>query len=255
MLNIPFELRRTLLDYAQSKSPEESCGYLVRKDDDKLYFFPSPNIYHDPSWKDAKNERFAISAEAMASAENHGEVVALFHSHTFASIYNGKLDFSEADKVACEALGMPWVLAVLPQEDVKVLMPSGYRPPLMGRQFVYGAIDCYALVRDAFYEIGITLNDYPRGALGEWNDNPNWNFFEENFAKEGFLEVDRKDARKYDVLLMQVRSQKINHVGLMWEPSANVFIHHLIDRLSERSLWDGYWRSQTVKIVRHQSLF
>jgi proteasome lid subunit RPN8/RPN11 len=243
-------LKNQLIDYAISVCDRgEACGYIVRKDN-QMKFIPCENIHQEPF------ENFAIAAKDYAIADQEGELVAVFHSHVEATIHNGKMEFSQADRIACEESGLMWVLAILPFGELKFTAPSGYMPPLIGREFCYGISDCYSLVRDIYRDIGIQLNNYPRGYLDEWNTVPDWDMYEENFAKEGFIEVDKYGKlQKYDVLLMQIQSQKINHVAVMWDCDRNVFIHHLIDRLSEESIYGGYWQRCTIKIVRHSSLF
>lgn len=241
-------LRRTLIDYAVSAYPLEACGLIVQNQSG-YEFVAIKNIHDSP------RDNFAISSNDYARASIRGEITAVFHSHVDASIYNGKLDFSEADRVACEHLGLPWVLVSLPSQEIKINNPCGYRLPLLGREFSYGVVDCYALIRDAFWDIGIELFNYKRDKLYEWNEDPAWNLYEDYFEKEGFLEIDTKDElRKYDLLLMKIQSDKINHGALIWEPDRNIFIHHLVDRLSELSVFGGYWRQVTAKICRHKHL-
>ena len=241
------DFKTQLINFAWNQYPNEACGLFVDVQGE-LMFVPCQNIHSSPKTD------FAISASEYAHASANCEVVAIFHSHTDASVYNGKLAFSEFDKVACEASNLPWVLMVLPQGNLEITHPSGYCPPLLGREFRYGILDCYTLIRDAFFEIGIVLKDYPRGEIGEWNTNPDWNFYEQNFANEGFIEIPvTEKLQKHDVLLMRINSSKLNHAGLMWEPDKNIFYHHLIDRLSDAAIYGGYWKP--AKIVRHKSLF
>jgi proteasome lid subunit RPN8/RPN11 len=239
-----------LTAHAIAYLPNESCGYIIRDRTSLAYLFvPCDNIHQEPI------DNFAISEFDYTKADKLGEIVALFHSHVKATIENGKCDFSSADRVACEQSDIDWILCTLPQQEIKILRPSGYKLPLLEREFVYGLTDCYALVRDAFAEIGIELSDYPRGNVGEWDGKADWNMFEDNFQSEDFVVIDKHSVlQKYDVLLMQIQSSKINHIGLMWEPDRNIFIHHLIDRLSELSIFGGFWERCTIKIVRHKNL-
>jgi proteasome lid subunit RPN8/RPN11 len=242
-------LKRTLLDICLNNQPYEACGFLIWQSS-KLTIFPCQNVHPDPL------NHFEISVNSYAAAAKKGQIAAIYHSHTYSSIQNGKLDFSQVDRAVCEASGLPWILLSLPQEEVKILYPIGYIPPYIDRPFSYGLLDCYALVRDVYkQDLNILLNDYPRGKEGEWNDNPSWNFFVENFAKEGFVECDRRaPLQKYDILLMQIGSAKLNHAAIVWEPERNIVLHHLAGRFSGYTVFGGS-SYRTGKLLRHKSKF
>lgn len=250
------EIRKQLLAYAESQSPNEACGLIYRDLWNNLAFHPTRNISPEPF------DSFAIDCQDYAQADRLGTVEFIFHSHTFANASNGKLDFSSADKQACKSFGIPWILLVLPQKEFKTLLPLDASTPLLGREWHWGNSDCYSLIRDTIFESGIYLNDYPRGDLevnGEyvWNVDPNWHPYEDYFEQEGFIEVPQHwQLKKYDLLLMSVESRfdKINHAGIVVEPDKNLFYHHVLGRLSESSVWGGYWQKVTRKIIRHKSL-
>jgi proteasome lid subunit RPN8/RPN11 len=242
-------LKRKLLDICINNQPNESCGFLV-KQSSNLIVYPCLNVHPDPL------NHFEISANSYAEASNQGEIAAIYHSHTYSSEQNGKVGFSQVDQAACEASGLPWVLLVLPQEELKTLYPTGYTLPYIDRPFVYGLLDCYALVRDVYkQDLNILLNDYPRGEEGEWNDKADWNFFVDNFAKEGFVECDRRaPLKKYDILLMQIGSAKLNHAAIVWEPERNIILHHLAGRFSGYTVFGGS-SYRIGKKLRHKSKF
>lgn len=242
-------LKNQLINYAYACYPHEMCGLIVKKYTGETIFYQTENIHQD------KNENFGISEIDYANADAMGEVIAIVHSHTDANLWNSKLSFSQADIAACNQSNMPWVLVVLPQEQIEVLNPTGIKIPLLGREFSYGILDCYSIIKDAFYEIGINLNNYPRGNLGEWIDNPDWNLYEESFEKENFVELPfASTLQKYDLLLMRTEGSKIHHAGVFWNEEKNTFVHHLTDRYSSEDFYGSYWRKVTVKKVRHESL-
>jgi len=64
---------------------------------------------------------------------------------------------------------------------------------------------------------------------------------------------------------MQVRAPVANHAGVLLgeaglseasdlSPVANGMIHHLYGRLSDRTVYGGYWRECTRLIVRHREM-
>jgi cell wall-associated NlpC family hydrolase len=132
--------------------------------------------------------------------------------------------------------------------------PTG-NAPFLERPWLYGIYDCYGLLRDYYRrEFSIELDDYDRGEEFEWKSSE-WRMFEKNFEGQGFREVGDGQARKGDMLLMQLQADFPNHVGVMHSPEQNVFYQHLLDRLSEASVYGGYWRKNTVKVLRHRELF
>src|SRR5699024_4319957 len=78
------------------------------------------------------------------------------------------------------------------------------RAPLIGRGFVHGVTDCYALVRDYYaIELGIALPDYPRD--WEWW-HKGGNLYLEGVASAGFARIEADDAQPGDMWFAQLRS-------------------------------------------------
>lgn len=244
-----------IIQSAVEEAPKELCGYLFR-DEEGLHFHRAENIIpYDKDKGFDPNEAFAIALEERALVESLGEIEAIVHSHTNANAFNGKLDFSAVDREACNRGDIPWLLVVLPDQEVRLLHPDAEeRHPLLGRPFHYGVFDCYSLIQDAMSEAGIFLGDYDRVLLSE-QQKPDWNLYVDNFEREGFIEVDRfSPLQKYDLLLMQIESTKVNHAGIMWESDRNLFYHHLVSRLSRSDVFGGYWDKVTTRVIRHRSM-
>lgn len=131
-----------------------------------------------------------------------GEVTAIVHSHP-----DELARASEADKVACEASGLPWLIVSVLKEDgvpvaseVNQIEPCGYEAPLIGRTFAHGVTDCFSLIVDYYKrELGIQLPNFERHD-NWWNDGHS-DLYTEGFEKAGFVQVDGP-PRKHDVLLM-----------------------------------------------------
>lgn len=183
-----------------------------------------------------------------------GEIVAVVHSHP-----DEAARASEADKVACEASGLPWyIVSVLPEDGIPVagevaqIEPCGYEAPLVGRHFTHGVLDCIQLVNDYYRrELGITLPDFERHD-GWWDDGHS-DLYTEGFPKAGFVPAEGP-IRKHDVILMQIRSKNRvpNHAAVYL--GDGWMLHHLYGRLSSRDLYAGQYLEYTRQIVRHRSL-
>lgn len=235
MTSLSLKLKRSIAAEAAKAAPHECCGFVVNGE-----LVPCENVHHDTL------HNFAIKAEDYVRAEGIGSIEAVYHSHV-----DGIRGFSQHDIKSCKQINLPWIVYHLPSSDFFYGDPTG-NAPYVGRQWIYGLNDCYALLRD-FYkrEFNIELDDFHRGDDGEWK-NPGWSMFLENYEQQGFREVGRAD-RKGDMVLMRMFAKQPNHVGVM-AGRRNIFYHHLSDRLSEQGVYGGYWEKVTVKVLRHKDV-
>ena len=145
------EINQSLaLAHAAKEFPREACGLLVIQKGREVYC-PCRNI-------GVGTDQFVIHPEDYVAAYRQGEIVGVFHSHP-----NLPPEPSQADRVACEATGLPWSIVSFPAGQWAQIKPVGYVAPLVGRQWAHGVLDCYALVRDWYaQERGIELPDFER---------------------------------------------------------------------------------------------
>ena len=224
-------------DHAEACYPNEACGLVVVVRG-KERFWPCRNIHPEP------DQFFAIDPADYAAAEQAGEITAIFHSHV-----NIPAAPSEADRVACEASGLPWFILSLPTLRWDGCEPCGWRPPLIGREHCWSVVDCWSLVRDWYeQEWAVSLIDLPRRS-GFWRDGID--LLGGNIAPAGFIEVPIGSPRQRgDVLLMQAGGSSVpNHVAL-WLGD-DMILHHAEGRLSSRDIYGGWYRKHTVKVVRY----
>ena len=123
---------------------------------------------------------------------------------------------------------------------------------MIGRQFHYGTVDCYSLVRDYYREeFGIELPNVAR-------PNDFWehgiDLYGKHYAKAGFqlLDLLPHDWQRGDVVLMAIMSEVPNHAGVIVEPGK--ILHHLYGRLSTIEDYKGIWRNTTVGVYRHKDV-
>jgi cell wall-associated NlpC family hydrolase len=129
--------------------------------------------------------------------------------------------------------------------------PTGYKAPLIGRQWVWGVSDCWTLVRDWYKEeLGLDLPDWNRPpSMMDFHQAP---WFEKYCSEAGFVDLGLSAPEYGDAILMQLDgSPGLNHVGVYL--GDQLFLHHLRGRLSSRDLWGGYYQKSTGLIVRHTS--
>lgn len=241
-IEIDDELRGELIAHAAVCAPREACGVIGRTLGGVLGYVRVPNISTD-------GDQFRMDPDWYALAEDaFDEVVAIAHSHP-----NASANPSMADRAQCERSGLPWVIVGWPSGAIKQLQPSGWLAPYTGRDFHHGVLDCYTLGQDWYLrELAIELPDVER-ADGWWEeraDHPAEDLYMQHFAKAGFVRV-FGEPQRHDGILMNVLSDKANHAAVYL--GNGVMLHHLHARLSEETVYGGYWQRHTMALVRHIS--
>ncbi|WP_321866765.1 C40 family peptidase [Paraburkholderia tropica] len=235
--------------HAIAEYPRECVGLVVLVQGSETYM-PCAN------WAATPSEQFVLAAKDYASAEDAGEIVALVHSHPGAAATP-----SAADKAVCEVSGIPvWVIVSvgvqgdgsIGVEDWFEFGPSNFIAPLIGRQFVHGVHDCYAIVRDWYrLERGVVLPDFER--RDAWWDDGASSLYLNNYRRAGFVDVGQGAVIEVgDVLLMQIRSKNNvpNHAGIYI--GNGQFLHHMYGRLSGRAVWGGMWAQCLRTVLRYE---
>ncbi len=228
------DLMAEILAHALAESPRECCGLIVNNT-----YIPCKNLAESPF------ENFILCPQDFAEAEDAGEVQTIVHSHPFANPAP-----SQADLVGLEASQLPWLI-VNPQTGSHTLThPTGYRAPLLGREFSYGVLDCYALGRDWYAERGIELPDFERSSFGWWDRGEN--LFLDGFRAAGFEKIALEDLRYGDAILMQITGSVPNHCAVYL--GDNLILHHLTKRLSAQDVYGGYYLKHTSHALRHKDM-
>lgn len=218
-------------EHAKKHFPVESCG-LVLIVNGKEKFWPCKNVSQ-------YGHNFIMDPEDYATGEDLGEVIAIWHSHCGLPPKP-----SEADLVSCERSGLEWYIYSTPMNSWYSFKPSGYKAPLIGRQYTYGVLDCYSLARDWYAEQGIILEDIERKE-GWWHRGET--MFEDNFRRLGFEETTELEPGVG--ILMQIKSPIINHSAIYL--GDDLILHHAFNRLSSRDVYGGMYKKNTVKLVRY----
>jgi len=209
--------KKEALAHAKLESPKESVGLLVNIRGKEKYI-PCRNLAI------TAHQCFILDPEDYVKASNLGDIVACIHSHP-KTLPNP----SEADKVSCEKSGLVWHIVNPESEDWAYLEPTGYKPPLLGRHWVWGVTDCWSLVRDWYKEEkNIELRDWERPLTPEmFLKDP---MFERCAWRTGFRKLrPEENLEKGDLLFMSIFGEGLNHVGIFLDGDV---LHHLTDRLS-----------------------
>ena len=223
-------------EHAKTCMPEEACG-LVYIYKGKTKYKPCKNISISPK------QTFIIDPKEYAKIEDKATIIAVFHSHPFEQPYP-----SAADKTICEKFKIPWYIYSVSLDKWYDFKPSGYKAPLVGREYTFGVHDCWSLIRDYFETINITLRDWDRPINPQdFTDNP---YFENCFVKTGFRELKpEENLKENDCLLFSLNSTGLNHIGVLLQNQ--MILHHIEGRLSSRDFYGEWLMKCTGKRIRY----
>ncbi|WP_440863210.1 C40 family peptidase [Symbiopectobacterium purcellii] len=223
-----------ILAHAEHVYPYEACGLIIQTGRKQRYV-RCRNQALEPE------EHFTMNPEDYAEAEDSGAIIAIVHSHPDATTQP-----SHVDQAECDVSQLPWVIASWPEGDIRTIMPAESIKPLLGRPFVHGIWDCYAIVRDWYLlERGITLPNFER-ADGWWNRSEN--LYMKHYAEAGFTAVSG-ELQPGDVIIMQVRASEPNHAGVY--VGNGEMLHHMYNQLSQKIPYGGYWFDRTITRLRY----
>ena len=209
--------KQDALVHAKDQDPKESCGLLLEIKGKEKYF-PCKNL------STYSQQCFIIDPNDFIKAEESGNILAVIHSHPVTPPIA-----SQADKISCENSELPWHIVNPKTEQWGYYEPSGYKPPLIGRHWVWGITDCWALVRDWYKETkGIVLRDWDRPTTPEeFIADP---MFERCAWRTGFRQLRPEEKlQNGDLLFMSIMATGLNHVAIFLDGDV---LHHLADRIS-----------------------
>jgi len=237
--NLTNSITATILEHAKETIDKEICGLIVVFKGREKYV-RCRNISETDS-----SDHFVIHPEDYAAAEDFGTITTVVHSHPRT---NPKP--SEADLVGIEKSGLPWLIVNPRTEQHTITKPTGYKAPLVGRPFVHGILDCYAIIKDYFKEnLSIEMPEYFR--QDDWWHNGQ-SLYRDNFEKAGFREVPMTALKVHDCFIICNGATEPNHAAVYIEEGK--ILHHVQGRLSSIDVFGGFWLKNTWKVVRHKDL-
>jgi cell wall-associated NlpC family hydrolase len=220
--------------------PREACGVVV----DGTYI-PCENTHPEP------HQNFRI--DPLVQVQHR--IQAVLHSHPYKSSDDTRFPpqwASQQDMQHWMGMGcIPWGIVACDGEGVSEMywLEDDLDKPLIGRTWTHATHDCYALVRDWFWqERQVKLPNYARG-MGWWNEREGDGMLVDNFMGAGFVPITPDQVTTGDCILMRYGTRLIAHCGVVTGP--NQFLHHLNNRLSGREPLSIYAR-QASKYVRYQ---
>lgn len=232
-------LIQEILDHARDEYPQECCGLVVASGKQHR-LIRAKNLASSP------RTQFNLDPDAWLEVGDEEEVLGIYHSHT-----DCLAEPSPADLSSCEASGLTWHIVSWPGQDYRMVEPSGYLAPYVGRPYVHGVHDCYAIARDWFSrEWALGLTNYHRPDF--WWETDGQNLYLDNFSKEGFCRLPEETPhQRGDVFLIQMHAKTPNHAMVCL--GDGTALHHVMGRLSAIEPFGGIWAKHCVAHLRHNS--
>lgn len=234
--------------------PHEACGVIVKKGKSKMQVVSCRNIAEVPE------HFFVCHPDDLAAAEEQGEFVAVWHSHTHTDN-----TASDADMAGCEATELPWLIIALRQadeaiegvnwhvSDLNVITPSGFEMPYLERPYVFGVFDCWLLCRDYLKrEFNVHLDVLPELHIPRWWEG-DVDILGDNYKDQGLVRLEEgTEPQKGDIFFMQFGGKFANHCAVYI--GDDMILHHQQDRLSCRAIYGGSFAKHTTHHLRHKDL-
>ena len=236
------KLKEEILFHIKSEYPKEACG-LIAVVDGKEKYYPCTNLAEN------KYEDFMLNPKDYYRVSKEGDIIYVIHSHP-----NESASPSKSDQTACDVMGINWWIVSYPEVQWHEVISANKKPGLIGRQFIYGLLDCFTLVEDYYREVCNIVLKVP-----QWNkDNGyEWDFWEkgknyyvDNYEVNGFKRITDGSLKPHDALLMNIRSPISNHCAIYL--GDNRILHHLVSRLSCRDQYGQHYRQYTTHTLRHE---
>ena len=211
--------KEAALSHAKVEDPKESVGLLLNVKGKERYY-PCNNLSM------TSYQCFVLDPVDYVKADSLGEITGIVHSHPVTPPTP-----SQADLISCENSNLPWHIVNPKTEKWGYCEPSGYKAPLLGREWVWGITDCWSLVRDWYKkEKKIQLRDWERPKNPEdFLKDP---MFERCAEATKFKKLEPNEKLENgDLLFMSIMGNGLNHVAIFLDGDV---LHHLGDRLSCR---------------------
>jgi proteasome lid subunit RPN8/RPN11 len=205
-IELPYKTQRHIQECACEVFPNELCGFILPD----LSFVKVDNIAID------KHKSFTINA---IDRLYYHDAIAIVHTHTISTITHDPRTPSISDCEGQVMSGLPWLIYACDGDYINrepVQIPRYHNPELLGRSFIAGYSDCYALVQDYYYKyFDISLKEHTpytvRDILrGRFTFN---NLLMEQYNFEQLTHYD--ELQDGDIVVLQQGINQDNHIGVI----------------------------------------
>lgn len=231
---LTLDIKNHIKEHCLEELPNECCGLIATDSDGQYIPIKCRNDSGDP-------KSFAvINPYDYLKVSNKYNIVGMYHSQENDNP-------SELDRFTAVEHNIPSIVYGYKNKIFSIISPRFNK--YQNNRFEINKHDCLELVRD-FYknELNINLGNYLRD--NNWfRNNPSIIF--DNFAKEGFYEINYRDREINDILLFGNDKKSISHMGVYI--GKDLMLHHEFNRDSEVIYLNHHILKKLVLVVRHQN--
>jgi len=222
-------------NHAKHEFPKESCGIFTRS----CGYIACKNVAENPE------EDFTMR-EYEQIAANENDVIAIFHSHP-----NDLRCPTATDMEVQITTAFPWgIVSLKSKNEISdcFFWGSDIIPPLIGREYRSGTMDCYSIIRDSYkLWYNIDLPEFPRDEAF-WDRGENK--YMKGFSYAGFELITPEKLMPGDVILGCVLGRGIVNHGAVILNDREI-IHHTVKSLSRRDPLSKWFRHLNI-CLRHK---
>lgn len=236
------EIEQKIIEESNKTPVAECCGLVVIKD--FKYSIPIFEIIPFKNLARFSMNMFEMDSNKFLLINNTKKVYAIYHSHVIEDTEAQKCeDFSDCDISMSESWKIPLVLYSTKKNVFNWYKPFSLEFPYKDRSFLLGIRDCFSLARDYYHkELNVNIPDIYRNISKST---------EEIINKTGFKEIDIKDLKKNDIVLLKEKSIYYDYTITIYLGGDRVLGH--FDTISSVK-YLSYNKDKIYKILRHEKL-
>ena len=103
-------MMQDIFKHAEQEAPRECCGLVIEENDNEKYI-PLENI-------STEKDEFRMDAKTFVKYQLISKIKYVVHSH-----YGQDCQPSEADRIQCREVGIPYLIVSYPDKEYTILQP------------------------------------------------------------------------------------------------------------------------------------
>jgi len=234
------DIEQKIIEEAENSPLAECCGLIVIKE--FRHYLPVFEVIPFKNLARFSMNRFEMDCNKFLLINNTRKIYAIYHSHVLDDTEIQKCeDFSACDINMSESWKIPLILYSTKKGVFNWYKPFSLEFPYKDRSFLLGVRDCFSLARDYYHkELNVNIPDVYR------NINKST---EEIIGKTGFEQIDIKDLKENDIILLKEKSIYYDYTITIYLGGDRILGH--FDTISSVK-YLSYSKDKIYKVLRYE---